>query len=228
MISAIILAAGDSSRMGRTKALLEYKGATFLGTALAGAKAAGAGETIVVLGANRAEVLAAWRPKEEKIAFNGTPELGQIASVRAGLKMAGPEAEAAMICLVDQPLIKPETYKLIAGFWRLHKDFLVIPRCRREAGQPWVTSHRSQVTGQNSDNSTLHPLPSTLFFKRGHPIIIPRRYFQLCFDGPAGKGLHWVTHHPSVTPADLTVEDGGIIRDFDTPEEYSRLPAGDR
>lgn len=199
MISAIILAAGDSSRMGRTKALLEYKGATFLGTALAGVKAAGVGETIVILGANRAEVLAAWQPKEEKFAFNGTPELGQIASVRAGLKVVNPEAEAAMICLVDQPLIKPETYKLIADFWRCNKNSLVIPRCRREAGSA---------------------------FKRGHPIIIPREYFQLCFDGPAGKGLHWVTHHPSVKVADLTVEDGGIIRDFDTPEEYENLTGG--
>ena len=90
MLSAIVLAAGDSSRMGRTKALLKYKGATFLEVVCAGVKTAGAGETVVVLGSNRAEVLAAWKPKEEKVAYNETPELGQIVSVRAGLKMIRP------------------------------------------------------------------------------------------------------------------------------------------
>ena len=205
MLSAIVLAAGDSSRMGRTKALLKYKGATFLEVVCAGVKTAGAGETVVVLGSNRAEVLAAWKPKEEKVAYNETPELGQIVSVRAGLKMIRPEAEAVMICLVDQPTIEPVTYKLIADFWRSNKDSIVIPRCRRDRPQAKMKPSRS--------------------CKRGHPSVIPRKYFTLCLDGPADKGLHWVTHHPSAKVLDLVVADAGIIRDFDTPEDYKMLKA---
>jgi CTP:molybdopterin cytidylyltransferase MocA len=199
MISALILAGGDSSRMGRTKALLKYGGRTFLETVCAGVKAADVKETVVILGASRKEVLAVWKPEQEKIAFNETPELGQIASVRAGLPLVSPEAEAIMIALVDQPTIKPGTYKLIADFWLRNKDFIVIPKCPRTA-PAGASAH-----------------------KRGHPIIIPRKYFPLCFDGPADMGLHWVTHHPSVKVLDLVVEDAGIILDFDTPEEYEAL-----
>jgi len=231
MLSALILAGGDSSRMGRTKALLEYGGRTFLEAVCAGVRAAGVKETIVILGASRKEVLAAWKPEREKIAFNETPELGQIASVRAGLALVSREAGAVMIALVDQPTIEPGTYKLIADFWRSNKDFLIIPKCRRTA-EPQTTSHEPQASGDQSpvtshrtDSadyplSTIHyPLP----FKRGHPIIIPRKYFPLCSEGPADKGLHWVTHHPSAKVLDLVVEDLEIIRDFDTPEEYKEL-----
>jgi nicotine blue oxidoreductase len=191
--------------MGRTKALLEYGGRTFLEAVCSGVKAADVKETVVILGASRKEVLAAWHPEKEKIAFNETPELGQIASVRAGLALVSPEAEAVMIALVDQPTIKPGTYKLITDLWRSNKEFVVIPKCRRPGGAP--------ITAD----------PGPLSFKRGHPIIIPRKYFALCFDGPADKGLHWVTHHPSAKVLDVVVEDAEIIRDFDTPEDYKEL-----
>jgi molybdenum cofactor cytidylyltransferase len=200
MLSALILAGGDSTRMGRTKALLECGGRTFLDAVCAGVKSAGVKETVVILGASRKEVLAAWQPEKEKIALNETPELGQIASVRAGLALVGREAEAVMIALVDQPTIEPGTYKLIADFWRSNKDSIIIPKCRRVA-----------------------PTEGLPPYKRGHPIVIPRKYFQLCFDGPADKGLHWVTHHTSAKVLDLVVEDAEIIRDFDTPEDYKDL-----
>lgn len=184
---------------------MKYKGGTFLEAVCAGVKAAGVKEPIVILGASRSEVLAAWKPEEAKIAFNETPELGQIASVRAGLALVGPEAEAVMIALVDQPTIKPGTYKLIADFWRSNRDSIVIPRCRRPGGAPAAAES------------------GPLSFKRGHPIIIPRKYFPLCFDGPAEKGLHWVTHHPSAKVRDLVVPDAEILRDFDTPGDYEGL-----
>ena len=194
--------------MGRTKALLEYGGHTFLEAVCAGVKTAGVKETIVILGASRKEVLAAWKPEQVKIAFNETPELGQIASVRAGLALVSPEAEAVIIALVDQPTIAPGTYKLIADLWRPHKDCIVIPRCRRSGAPPMAAD------------------PGPLSFKRGHPMIIPRKYIPLCFDGPADKGLHWVTHHLSAKVLDLIVEDAGIIRDIDTPGEYKELKDG--
>jgi len=222
MISALVLAGGDSSRMGRTKALLDYDGRNFLESVCAGVSAAGVTETIVVLGASRAEVLTAWNPGEIKIAYNKTPELGQISSVRAALKLVSPRAEAVMICLVDQPLIKPETYKLIADFWRSNNDSLVIPKCRRDEAQGGAAARQydsKTVRQQDADPAVADPLS----FKRGHPIIIPRKHFQLCFDGPYDKGLHWVTHHQSVKVLDLVVADAGVIRDFDTPDEYQQL-----
>jgi len=151
-----------------------------------------------VRGGSRKEVLSVWEPGAAKVAFNETPELGQIASVRAGLRLVSAGAEAAMICLVDQPTILPGTYGAVAAFWRENKGSIIIPKCLRGGSAPPV-------------------------FKRGHPVIIPRVYFPLCSAGPAEKGLHWVTHHPSARVLDLEVDDGNILRDFDTPEEYASL-----
>ncbi|MBU2575322.1 MAG: nucleotidyltransferase family protein [Elusimicrobia bacterium] len=215
MLSAVILAAGDSKRMGRPKALLEWRGRGFLETVCAALRLAGVEERIAVLGRASEEILAGWSPAGEKTAVNPRPEEGQLSSLRTGLEAAAQASEAFMVCLVDQPAIAPRTYKDIIAFRSAHKDSIIIPRVPRPAAQ-------SQVTA-DSPLSTLH---SPLSFKRGHPIIIPAIYRQLCFEGPLEAGLHWVTHHPSVKVADLEVEDAGIILDIDIPEDYEELRFG--
>ena len=220
--------------MGRPKALLEYRGRTFIATVCDALMQAGVAERIVVLGRAEREILAAWKPLGERVAVNPRPEDGQLSSLRVGIEAASKASDGFMVCLVDQPTIAQRTHKEIIAFWSSNKDSIVIPRCRRgeeqsqvtshkPQEQSQVTSHKSQVITPDSADSTLYPLPSTLSFKRGHPIIIPVIYRHLCFDGPLDKGLHWVTHHPSVKVVDLTVEDAGIIRDFDTPEDYAKL-----
>ena len=196
MLSAIILAAGESSRMGRPKALLQWRGKTFLEQVCAAVRSAGVEDRVVVLGRASPEILAVWTPAGEKVAVNLRPENGQLSSLRAGLDTASKYSEGYLVCLADQPTILPETYKKIIDFWSYRKDSLVIPR-------------------------TLRASDSRL--KRGHPIIIPAAHRQLCFEAPLDKGLHWVTHHPSVRIADLEVSDPEIIRDFDTPEDYENL-----
>ncbi|MDT8287926.1 MAG: NTP transferase domain-containing protein, partial [Elusimicrobiales bacterium] len=113
-----------------------------------------------------------------------------------GLEAADRSAEAFMVCLADQPTISPESYKAVIAAWRAQPDHIVIPR-----------------TFRASDSR----------MKRGHPIIIPAAHRRLCFEGPLDKGLHWVTHHPSVKILDLDLDDKEIIRDFDTPEDYAGL-----
>lgn len=196
MISAIILAAGESSRMGRPKALLEWRGLPFIEHVCAALRSAGAEERVVVLGRAEKEILAAWKPAGEKVVVNPRPEDGQISSLRAGLEAADPSAEAFMVCLADQPTIAPGSYGAVMAAWRERPDHIVIPRTFR-ASDPRM--------------------------KRGHPIIIPAARRALCFEGPLDKGLHWVTHHPSVEIADLDLDDKEIIRDFDTPEDYTGL-----
>jgi molybdenum cofactor cytidylyltransferase len=204
MLSAIILAAGNSSRMGRPKALLEYGGVFFLERVCAALRSAGVAERVAVLGRDAAAITSAWQPSGEKVVINPEPDLGQMSSVRAGLSAADPAAEGFMICLADQPVIRPETYKEVIAFWTMHKDAIVIPRCLRPAPAS----------------------ESGFIYKRGHPIIIPAAYRYLCFEGPLDKGLHWVTHHPSVKVLDLDVDDSGVIRDCDNPEDYAELIRG--
>jgi CTP:molybdopterin cytidylyltransferase MocA len=216
MLTAIILAAGNSSRMGRPKALLEYRGKFFIENVCAALCLAGIEERVAVLGRDAAAITAAWKPAGEKVVVNPEPDLGQLSSLRTGMAAADPGAEGFMVCLADQPTIAPQTYKDIIAFWMLRKDSIIIPRCRREATQ---SQEQSQVT-TNSPLATGH---SPLSSKRGHPIIIPAVYRHLCFEGPLARGLRWVIHHPSVKIFDLTVEDAGIIRDFDTPQDYEKI-----
>ena len=196
MLTAIILAAGDSSRMGGPKALLQWRGKPFIEHVCASLRSAGVEDRVVVLGNASKEILAAWTPVGEKVTVNLKPENGQLSSLRAGLGFASEYTEAFMVCLADQPTVLPDTYKKIIEYWSYRKEALVIPR-------------------------TLRASDSKL--KRGHPIIIPARYKSLCFEGPLEKGLHWVTHNPLVKIADLEVSDPEIIRDFDTPGDYESL-----
>lgn len=196
MISAIVLAAGESSRMGSPKALLQWRGLPFIEHVCAALRKAGVEDRAAVLGKASGEILSAWVPAGEKVTVNPRPENGQLSSLRAGLALTSEFSEGFLVCLADQPTLPPETYRRIIEFWRSNKDSIVIPR-------------------------TL--LAAEARLKRGHPIIIPAAHRRLCFEGPLDKGLHWVTHHPSVKIADLDVKDPEIIRDFDTPEDYDAL-----
>ncbi|MDD5210320.1 MAG: nucleotidyltransferase family protein [Elusimicrobiales bacterium] len=196
MISAIILAAGGSDRMGRPKAILQWRGKPFIEHVCSSLRSAGVEDLVAVLGSASKEILSAWTPTGEKVAVNLKPEHGQLSSLRVGLGEVSEFSEAFLVCLADQPTIDPDTYKKVIDCWLLNKDSIVIPR-----------------TFRASDSR----------LKRGHPIIIPAAHRQLCFEGPLDKGLHWVTHHPSVKILDLEVKDPEIIRDFDTPEDYEAL-----
>ncbi len=243
MLAAIILAAGSSSRMGSPKALLEYGGGFFIERVCAALRSAGVAERAVVLGRDAAAITSAWKPSGEKVVVNPEPDLGQISSLRAGLRSIGPAAEGFMICLADQPAIRPDTYKEVIAFWTSHRDAIVIPRCLRAiptpGPRPTIPDSRLQTPDPASfsfgklaqcpithDRLAQSTPDSGLLYKRGHPIIIPEAYRHLCFEGPLDKGLHWVTHHPSVKVLDLNVEDHGIIRDCDTPEDYEELIKG--
>ena len=196
MLSAIILAAGDSSRMGGAKALLQWRGLPFIEHVCAALRRAGVEDRVAVLGRASHEILAAWTPAGEKVTVNVKPEHGQLSSLRAGLAELSEFSEGFLVCLADQPTISAETYKKVIDCWLSNKETIVIPRTFRAA------------------DSRL---------KRGHPIIIPAAHKGLCFEGPLDKGLHWVTHHPAVRITDLEVKDPEIIRDFDTPDDYEAL-----
>jgi len=200
MISAVILAGGDSARMGRPKALLKYRGDLFIDKICSDLRASGVDDRVAVLGTAAPLILETWRPRGEKIAVNKRPSDGQLSSLRTGLREISAGSEACMVCLCDQPTVKSGTYAEIIEAWRLNSGKIIIPRVPRpdrKAGEPE--------------------------FKRGHPIIIPFCFYPLCFSGPLDKGLHWVTHHKGVGIYDLDVSDGGVIRDFDTPGDYAAI-----
>ena len=72
----VILAAGNSSRMGQPKAILPLKGKPFIAHVVAAMRAAGIRDITAVLGRHQEAVKTAWRDEAVKVVVNGQPEMG--------------------------------------------------------------------------------------------------------------------------------------------------------
>jgi CTP:molybdopterin cytidylyltransferase MocA len=86
MIAALILAAGESRRMGSAKALVSYHGLTFVEHLLAATRVPRIGETRVVLGAGAEEIRGRLPVKDAQIVINDAWETGPLSSIQAGLR----------------------------------------------------------------------------------------------------------------------------------------------
>jgi molybdenum cofactor cytidylyltransferase len=118
MISGIVLAAGTSSRFGRTKQLVEFRGKPLVLHAVDALRGAGLEEVVVVTG-HDAEAVEALLPTGVRIVRNERYAEGQASSLAAGLHALAAESEAAVILVADQPGITAEhVARLTAAFER--------------------------------------------------------------------------------------------------------------
>lgn len=142
MISGILLAAGASRRMGTPKALLHYQGQTFLERGCAAFLTAGVGELVVVLGA-RAEELRGAVPVHPaiRVVVNTHAFQGQLSSLLVGIGALSPASEAAVVNLVDHPLVTAETIQALIAAFRLTPAPILIASYRGRRGHPVLFSH---------------------------------------------------------------------------------------
>ena len=135
MITAIVLAAGTSSRFGRTKQLVELEGKPLVQHAVDAAAGAGLDEIVVVLGHDEGLVRAHVRlPAGARIALNPDYELGQSTSLKAGLDAADPASGAAVVLLADQPGITAEHIRALADTFEAGRPRIVRLRFRDGPG----------------------------------------------------------------------------------------------
>src|SRR5437667_3270991 len=106
LIAAIVLAAGKSERMGSPKALLRFGGQTFLERILSTVEQSKIDTVRVVVGRHRDEIARAMPGLP--FVFNPDYEQGMSTSIQAGIRALPPETEAAVLLLVDHPLVRPE------------------------------------------------------------------------------------------------------------------------
>ena len=135
-LAGIILAAGASRRMGTPKALLDYRGETFLAR-LVRVLGAVCDPVIVAVGQHEAEIRAQVRTGV-KFVVNPDPERGQLSSLQTALAALPANAEGFVFTPVDSPAVAPETVaKLAAAFQsRASETLLVIPRHQGRKGHP--------------------------------------------------------------------------------------------
>jgi molybdenum cofactor cytidylyltransferase len=154
MIAALILAAGESRRMGSPKALIPYHGLTFVEHLLAATRLPRIGETRVVLGAGAEEIRARLPVKDSQIVINDAWESGPLSSIQAGLRSLPEEGvEAALICPVDHPLVTLRLIgAIVAAFDRSGKA-IVLPTYLGRRGHPVLFASRlfSELMGAPLD-----------------------------------------------------------------------------
>ena len=201
MIPALVLAAGKSSRMGRTKALLPIgsPGETFLNRIIRVLREGGIERVVVVIGGDAAAVRASLPRDDAALTAVENPhfEQGQLSSLLVGLhavEQRFDDVDAVMMTLVDLPLISASTTRAVLEAFRAHPRAPLV-RPRHEA-------------------------------RHGHPVIFSRSIFGELRRADPSKGAKTVVHAHAAEEVNVDVDDDGSFIDIDTPEEYARLISG--
>jgi len=132
MISAIVLAAGKSERMGRPKALLPFRGRTFLENILDVISRSSISHTVVVVGHHRDEIQG--RVALPSVVFNPDYEQGMITSFQAGIRAIPPNTIGSFLFLVDHPVIEAATIEALIS--ALAPNRVVLPVHQGRRGHP--------------------------------------------------------------------------------------------
>ncbi len=193
-ITAIVLAAGQSRRMGQPKMLLPWGGTTVLGQVASTLAAAELGEIVVVTGGARQAVEAEIARLAAKLPVRGIhnpgyAQEGMISSIQCGLRAMTPGRRAALVALGDQPQTREGAVRRIVAAFAKTGAALVVPSYRMQRGHPWLVSR------------ALWP--------------------DLLALSPAQTGRDFLHAHTDQILY-LPVEDDSILRDLDTPEDYER------
>jgi molybdenum cofactor cytidylyltransferase len=141
MIAGLILAAGESRRMGRDKALLTYRGRTFIENILQNLHAAGIEKVTVVLGHHAALIQSKVDLSTAKVVVNQDYQRGQTSSLQRGLaSVATDQPDAVILCLVDHPAISTDVIKQFQEQFESTRPPVLIPTHNGERGHPVVIS----------------------------------------------------------------------------------------
>jgi len=199
-IVPVVLAAGDSTRMGYPKALLPFGGELFLTRVLRVARETGLARPRLVLGRDAARI------KERlggcpgvapldgiEVLVNPDPDRGQLSSIQLGLGGLEERCGAAMIWPVDQPAVSGELVR------RLVEEFLARSRRGCRIAVPFCGG------------------------RRGHPAIFHRTLFHEFMEAPLDKGARGIIPRYESEALYLPTDDSASVTDIDTPDEYQAL-----
>src|SRR5437879_666719 len=198
--AGLILAAGESSRMGTEKALLPWPPAppgrspskdTFLTAAIRSLSSTDV--VVVVAGSNEAALAPLTYANGASIAVNPNPSQGQFSSLQVGLRaVLNHGRDAAMVTLVDRP---PAT----AGTMRILRDAFA-------------------VAGKN-----IWAVVPEFSGKHGHPFLIGREMIEAFLQASPTSNARDIEHRYQEHIAYVAVSDPLVALNINTPEDYARL-----
>ncbi len=188
-IWAIILAAGESKRMGFPKMFLTFNGKTMIENVIANVTESKVNNTIVVLGAERDSLIDLIAKSSVMSCYNDKYREGMLSSVKCGFRNLPSDYKAVLVFQGDQPLITPMAINTVIDAYLLSGKGIVIP------------------TYQN---------------RRGHPLLVDRKYRGEIEKLSAAKGLRSLADKFYGDILEIETNESGILRDFDTYEEYKK------
>ncbi|HLN54649.1 MAG TPA: nucleotidyltransferase family protein [Bacteroidales bacterium] len=186
-ISAIVLAAGESRRMGRPKMLLPFREKTMIEQVIAGIRSAGIEKILVVIGAEKEKLSLLLQKISVNFCENINYREGMLSSVMCGVRNLPQETAAMLVFPGDQPLIKPSTTTKVIEKYISSGNGIVIPVYRG---------------------------------RRGHPLLVDRKYFQEIMMLDPSEGLRSLASSHQDDLVEIETDDPGILKDFDTYDEY--------
>ena len=197
MIVAVILSAGESSRMGRPKALLPIDGVRFIEKIVTALRSTRVNEIIAVLGHDAEEMRRKVSDLPVKIVVNPDYKQGQLSSLIAAIRNieSGEKhrVDAILVHLVDHPYINADLVNVMIDRFYETKKLIVVPR------------HQG---------------------RRGHPVIFSRELFPELLAAPVDQGAKTVVHAHRDQTLEVDTDDAGVTVDIDTPEEYQKHVKG--
>jgi molybdenum cofactor cytidylyltransferase len=197
VLSAVILAAGDSSRMGAPKAALVTpdSGDSVIARIVRTLRAADVEDLVIVTGRHHDAVLEALARDRvmpsPRIVRNPDPSRGQLSSLLAGMDaVLTARTEALMMTLVDVPLVRVSTVIAVIDEWRRSRAPIVRP---------------------------------AIGDRHGHPVIFDRAVFDEIRRAGLDVGAKSVVRAHEHEIVNVPVDDEGCVRDVDTPADYDEM-----
>jgi molybdenum cofactor cytidylyltransferase len=134
-ISAIILAAGRSTRMGKQKMLMPWGDTTVVEKVIQTIRSSGMDKIILV---TNPEIASQIMNPELHIVLNSDHEGEMLTSIQLGLQAQKVSAQATLVCLGDQPQIEEGSVRSVCEAFQKNRSKLVVPSYQMRRGHPWL------------------------------------------------------------------------------------------
>ena len=196
-LAGVILAAGESTRMGRDKALIPWPpnasaGGTLLSTAI-NALSEFCDLVTVVCGKNEAALRPVIYGSGAFLAPNPNPDVGQFSSLQVGVReVLNQGRDSAMVTLVDRP-------------------------------PPQSTTLQSLMDAFTSRDHSVWSVVPEFQSKHGHPILIGREMIEAFLKSPTTSNARDIEHAHQQRILYVPVNDPFVTANIDTPEQYASL-----
>lgn len=152
-IWAVILAAGESKRMGLPKMLLTFSGRTMIEKVITNVSESKIDKKIVVLGAYREALVELISKLPVKYCYNDNYKKGMLSSVQCGFRNLSSVCRAVLVFQGDQPLITSNAINEVIEAYLSSGKGIVIPVYKGRRGHPLLIDikYRDEIEKLNPD-----------------------------------------------------------------------------